>query len=62
MITALLLLVFLILSVSITKIIGIRLGFIHLQPTVEEQHERNLRATAVAVALASLYPRSPGQK
>ena len=56
MITALLLLLFLIFSVFLTKIIGIKLGFIYIPPTAEEMRERNLRATAAATALASLYP------
>ena len=56
MITALLLLLFLIFSVFFTKLIGIKLGFIHIPPTPEELRESNLRATAAATALASLYP------
>jgi len=62
MITALLLLLFLIFSVFVTKIIGIKLRFIHIIPTVEERQEKNLRATAAAVAFASLYRRSIVQK
>ena len=56
MVTALLLLLFLISSVFFTKIIGIKLGLIHIPPTAEELRESNLRATAAAAALASLYP------
>lgn len=62
MITALLLLLFLIFSVFFTKIIGIKLGFIHIPPTTEEMRERNLRATAAAVAFASLHPSPPVEK
>ena len=43
MITALLLLLFLIFSVFLTKIIGIKLGLIHIPPTAEELRQSNLR-------------------
>ena len=62
MVTALLLLLFLIFSVFFTKIIGIKLGLIHIPPTAEELRESNLRATAAAAALASLYPNSSVEK
>ena len=61
MITALLLLLFLIFSVFFTKIIGIKLGFISIPPTAEEMRESNLRATAAAVAFASLYPNASAE-
>ena len=62
MITALLLLLFLICSVFFTKITGIKLGFIQIPPTPEELRESNLRATAAAAALASLYPNPSVEK
>ena len=62
MITALLLLLFLICSVFFTKITGIKLGFIQIPPTPEELRESNLRATAAAAAFASLYPGLSAQR
>ena len=62
MVTALLLLLFLISSVFFTKIIGIKLGLIHIPPTAEELRQSNLRATAAAAALAALYPNSSVEK
>ena len=62
MVTALLLLLFLIFSVFFTKIIGIKLGLIHIPPTAEEMRESNLRATAAAVAFASLYPNASAER